>query len=96
MVLTELLQNATEHGFAGSDGDLAIVVERDDTDDGSTLRVTVSDDGKGLPPDFDPARSRSLGLSIVRTLVESELGGMLRLGRRTGGGTEAEVVVPLS
>ena len=60
------------------------------------LQVVVSDDGRGLPPDFDPSRSRSLGLSIVRTLVESELGGVLRLGPRAGGGTRAEVVVPLS
>ena len=98
MVLTELLQNATEHGFAGADGHLDIVVDRTVTgEDGSgTLRVVVCDDGQGLPPDFDPARSQSLGLSIVRTLVESELGGVLRLGRRTGGGTEVEVVVPLS
>ena len=91
MVLTELLQNATEHGFAGADGHLEVVVERAD----GVLRVTVCDDGDGLPDDFDPVLSTSLGLSIVRTLVESELGGTLQLGRRTGGGTEAEVVVPL-
>ncbi len=91
MVLTELLQNATEHGFAGADGHLEIAVTRAAT----SLRVTVSDDGRGLPADFDPARSSSLGLSIVRTLVESELGGRLRLERRTSGGTEAEVVVLL-
>ena len=92
MVLTELLQNATEHGFAGADGHLEVVVERAD----GSLRVTVCDDGGGLPDDFDHTRSTSLGLSIVRTLVESELGGTLRLGRRAGGGTEAEVVVPLA
>jgi two-component system, sensor histidine kinase PdtaS len=99
MVLTELLQNATEHGFAGADGNLEIAVDRmvaEGDGTGSTLRVVVCDDGQGLPPDFDAARSQSLGLSIVRTLVESELGGVLRLGRRTGGGTEVEVVVPLS
>jgi two-component sensor histidine kinase len=90
-VLTELLQNATEHGLAGLGGHLEVVVERS----GGALRVTVCDDGRGLPDDFDPVRSTSLGLSIVRTLVESELGGTLRLGRRTSGGTEAEVVVPL-
>jgi two-component sensor histidine kinase len=95
MVLTELLQNATEHGFAGADGHLEIVVERTHAGAGGALRVTVCDDGKGLPDDFDPARSRSLGLSIVRTLVESELGGELHLSRRTGGGTEAAVLVPL-
>ena len=91
MVLTELLQNATEHGFAGRDGHLEVVVRRAD----GVLHVTVCDDGRGLPDDFDPAASTSLGLSSVRTLVESELGGRLRLRRRAAGGTEAEVVVPL-
>ena len=38
------------------------------------LLVTVDDDGTGLPTGFDVAGSTSLGLSIVRTLVESELG----------------------
>jgi two-component sensor histidine kinase len=92
MILTELLQNATEHGFAGADGHLEVVVERGD----GMLRVTVCDDGRGLPEGFDADRSSSLGLSIVRTLVGSELGGRLELRRRTGGGTEAEVVVPLA
>ena len=91
MVLTELLQNATQHGLGGDDGHVEVVVERSE----GALRVTVCDDGRGLPADFDPSRSTTLGLSIVRTLVESELGGRLRLSRRPDGGTEADVVVPL-
>ena len=40
--------------------------------------------------------SDRLGLQIVRTLVEGELGGTLRLDRREGGGTRAAVDVPLA
>ena len=39
------------------------------------LLITVQDDGRGLPEGFDPQRAGNLGLQIVRTLVEGELGG---------------------
>jgi len=95
MVLTELVQNATEHAFAGGPGHLEVCVERAPEE----LTLRVRDDGRGLPTDFDPGASPSLGLSIVRTLVESELGGTLRLGpvpgRKPDQGTEAQVVIPL-
>jgi two-component sensor histidine kinase len=91
MALTEILQNAAEHGFAGGPGHLDIDVLRA----AGRLHVTVDDDGQGLPADFDPAVSGNLGLSIVRTLVESELGGMIALGGRPEGGTRVMIDVPL-
>jgi two-component sensor histidine kinase len=97
MVLTELLQNAVEHGYPedGPDGSGRIGVgARRDVD---RLRLTVDDDGRGLPEGFDLDGSTTLGLSIVRTLVESELGGTLTLGPAPRGrGTRAEIIVPLA
>ena len=49
------------------------------------LHVVVEDDGRGLPEGFDLDASTQLGLSIVRTLVESELGGVLEIGPGTRG-----------
>jgi two-component sensor histidine kinase len=57
--------------------------------------VTVDDDGAGLPDGFDPDTSLNLGLSIVRTLVESELGGLLELRGGPDRGARAVVDVPL-
>ena len=97
MVLTEVLQNAVEHGYdAGVDdareGTVTVRVQRP----GSSLHLTVDDDGHGLPADFDLAGSTSLGLSIVRTLVESELGGHLALGQVPHGpGTRVDIDLPL-
>jgi two-component sensor histidine kinase len=102
MVLTEILQNAVEHGYqppAGDDGtaegllgEIVVTVRRDD----GRLHVTVDDDGRGLPVGFDLEGSTNLGLSIVRTLVESELGGRLELGPAPGGsGTRVALDVPL-
>jgi two-component sensor histidine kinase len=92
MVLTELLQNATEHAFAGGPGHVEVAVERA----ADELRIVVRDDGRGLPEGFDPEQSASLGLSIVRTLVESELGGSLWIGGApVGTGTLVAVRLPL-
>ena len=99
MILTEVLQNAVEHGYPG---------EADDTPDerigtitveprriAGRLLIAVDDDGRGLPEGFDPDTSGNLGLSIVRTLVESELGGVLELRGSPAGGARVVVDVPL-
>ncbi len=96
MVLTELLQNAVEHGYdpgeAGLTGSIVLTARRLV----GRLHVTVDDDGRGLPEGFDLDASSSLGLSIVRTLVESELGGQLELGPRPdGAGTRAGLDIPV-
>ena len=91
MALTELLQNAVEHGFGTGPGHLVVDVVRAD----GRLRVAVRDDGRGLAEDFDLASSTGLGLSIVRTLVESELAGTLSLTRGAQRGTSALMDLPL-
>ena len=67
--------------------------------DGERLSVRVVDDGVGLAEGFDIDSTTSLGLSIVRSLVESELGGRIEL-RGAGGapprvGTEVLLDLPL-
>jgi two-component sensor histidine kinase len=95
MVLTELLQNAVEHGYPGlgdSGGTILVTAERT----ADRLVFTVVDDGQGLPPGFNIEGASTLGLSIVGTLVESELGGRLTLGPApTGRGTRAAIELPL-
>ena len=78
MVLTELLQNTFEHAFPedawdASRGPRQVTVAANRIR--QRLRLRISDNGVGLPTNFDPAAS--LGLSIVSTLVEGELGGEL-------------------
>ncbi|MFW0784171.1 sensor histidine kinase [Gordonia sp. CPCC 206044] len=97
MVLTELIQNAIEHGIdptqdGQSTGGIEIIADRDMRQ----LRISVRDNGSGLPEGFDIGTSDRLGLQIVQTLVQIELGGTLTMGPRPDGrGTEVTVVVPL-
>jgi two-component sensor histidine kinase len=96
VVLTELLQNAVEHGFGiGPDGtarptgEISVVMRRDD----HSLRIEVRDSGAGLPEGFDPECDAGLGLQIVRALVRSELSGFMTL--ESDGGTVARVEIPI-
>lgn len=82
MVLTEVLQNAMEHGFPeGRSGTVEVIAAAGSGTDDGDLVIQVRDDGIGLPDAFDAEASTSLGLSIVRTLV-AELGGTLKIGPR--------------
>jgi two-component sensor histidine kinase len=90
-VITELIHNALEHGLEASGTALAISVSRTDIHG----EVKISDDGVGLPKDFDLAQSSNLGLQIVRTLTENELKGDLAL-RSSEKGTIAELNFPLN
>ncbi|GAB3207916.1 hypothetical protein SAMN02745673_03391 [Marinactinospora thermotolerans DSM 45154] len=100
MVLTELVQNAVEHGLAYGPGNIEVAVRREDPlpgaeDAGSRLMIQVRDSGGGLPEEFDVEGTTSLGLQIVRTLVVGELGGRLEFRPREGGGTEVAIELPV-
>jgi two-component sensor histidine kinase len=81
VVLTELLQNAVDHGFpeGSSGGDVVVVLDNTD----HVLNITVVNDGRALEPGFELNTATGLGLSIVRTLVTTELDGTItmRLGQ---------------
>jgi two-component system, sensor histidine kinase PdtaS len=102
VVLNELLQNAIDHAFP-DDLDLQAAPGRVTvslSNDGEQLRARVVDDGVGLTPDFDLDSATGLGLSIVRTLVTSELMGTITLQRGEGPpdrpGTVVEVDIPVT
>ena len=59
-----------------------------------SLGIVVRDNGCGLPEGFDIDRTRSLGLSIVRDLVRSQLGGTIKM--ETDGGTIVRLEIPVS
>jgi len=103
VVLTELLQNAVDHAFPKDAvvGDVSVIVHLQN--DGRQLTVRVSDNGVGLPDGFSLEDSKGLGLSIVRTLVGSQIEGSIDMRLRRpdeppaggGRGTVCELVVPV-
>ncbi|MBD0022730.1 ATPase [Gordonia pseudamarae] len=97
MVLTELIQNAIEHGIGSGDDEAnrTAHIEVRASRDVRELVIEVIDNGAGLPDGFDLSTSDRLGLQIVQTMVSIDLGGTLDMRRADTGGTEARVVVPL-
>lgn len=95
VVLNELMQNAVDHAFPREDG--PVTEGRVDVRLGRTpvdITIDVIDNGVGLPGDFDLASTTGLGLTIVRTLVTSELGGSIELHDEHG--THVYIRVPVA
>lgn len=100
-VFENLLKNAVE---SAGDGDPNVEVEII-SGKRNTLHIYIMDRGSGIPATearkiFDPffttkIHGSGIGLSISRQFVKAR-GGTLRLYRRDGGGTVAEVTLPKS
>ena len=77
VVILELLQNAVDHGFpeGSAGGSVLVLLSHDD----ESLNIRVTDNGRGLSNDFDIKAATGLGLSIVRTLVTTELAGTIQM-----------------
>lgn len=76
LLVSELVTNAFKHGFPDQRrGEILIELVTDEADG---ARLTVADDGVGLPEGFDLATVKSLGLQLVPLLVD-QLHGTLEL-----------------
>lgn len=92
LILTELCQNAIEHGFGEERGVVWVTPRQAD----GSLVVEVTNNGAPLPTNFSLVSTNSLGLSIVTTLV-GDLGGAFTLASAESGvGTVARVTIPLA
>jgi len=90
LVVNEVLSNAYKHAFKGRKKgtiEISAVQEND------LIKITIRDDGIGLPIDFDISRSNSLGLKLIRTLVSHQLKGSLTL--KSLNGTEMSMEFPV-
>ena len=90
LVINELLSNAIKHAFPEGRGGEA-VIKAGRREDGA-LEIDLRDNGVGLPPGFDWRASRSMGLSLVRGLVEDQLRGAIETFETKG--TWFRIVVP--
>ncbi len=76
LALNELISNALEHAYKDrEEGTLEISMQKAADD---TVSIRVKDDGIGIPEGIDPYKSDSLGLKLVRNLVQRQLKGELR------------------
>lgn len=90
MVVTELCQNAVEHGLGSASGEVLVIPERSE----DMLRITIADNGRGLDPDFELGSQTSLGLSIISTLIHDLHGTFALRPREDCSGTAAVIELP--
>lgn len=85
LIVNELVTNALRHAF--KEGDVG-TVQIDFTKSHGGFRLSVGDDGVGLPADVDVAHSSTLGLRLVRSLAE-QIGAQINIER--DGGTTFQI-----
>ncbi len=101
-VVTNLLANAARYAPEGT----AIVLSAYASVDGRSVRVTVADQGPGIPEEiagtvFEPfvhgsgSRSTGLGLSISRSIVEAH-GGSIGIDPNPAGGITVWFTLPVA
>lgn len=81
LIVNELLSNSLKYSFP-KDRKGVINVSMNKLD--KNIQLTVMDDGIGMPNGFDWKNSKSLGLKLVRTLVENQLDGSIDLDNKNG------------
>jgi two-component sensor histidine kinase len=91
LIASELITNAAKYAYADrSDGRIWVRVARAGND---KAELSVRDEGAGLPEGFDPATSKSLGMTIIAAFTQ-QLDGELEIKARHPG-TEFVVTLPL-
>jgi two-component sensor histidine kinase len=56
--------------------------------------LTVRDDGRGLPPRFEPAHDQGLGLQLIGSIARSEFSGSFWVEAGKPRGVVAHLVFP--
>jgi two-component system LytT family sensor kinase len=96
LIVQPLVENAIRHGISrrASGGVVTVTAERS----AEQVEIRIIDDGVGLPPGWTLENSTGLGLSVTRERIAGiHPNGSSRfaVGRRSGGGTEVEISLPL-
>ena len=92
LIVVELITNAAKYAYDGQPGGKVwIRMARMENND---ALLTVRDEGAGLPSDFDPGNSKSLGMRIISAFSQ-QLGGTVKF-YSLAHGTEFVVTIPLN
>lgn len=91
LIVNELVSNAFEHAFYGETKGVIQITCKKEND---RIELKISDNGKGIPPDFNLDKPKGLGLYIVKSIVKNEFQGEIRMeNRKDAPGAEARVVL---
>ena len=82
LIVNELVSNCLKHAFPDNrKGKITLLVGSVSEEE---FELTVSDDGVGIPQDLDISNIDSMGLRLVRVLIEDTFEGQMDLERTDG------------
>lgn len=90
LVINEILSNAYKHAFKGRNNGKIVITALQEN---NHIRISIRDNGIGMPEHFDILYSSSLGLKLIRRLVESQLKGSVVINSPPG--TEIVIQFPI-
>ena len=94
MLICELIGNSVKHGA----GTITVTLTRSPQskqDAPKSLVLTVEDEGKGFPAEFDPRRITTTGWGLSKSLAVHDLQGKLEFFNSGAGGACVSVVFPM-
>ncbi|HMQ79071.1 MAG TPA: PAS domain S-box protein [Ignavibacteria bacterium] len=93
LILNEGISNSLKHGFPGNAaGEIKVTLQYCDGGDhdisgndkpNTCYRLTIKDNGKGLPENFDPGKTNSLGMTLLTSLA-AQLDGEAVINNKVG------------
>jgi len=94
LLINELVSNSLKHGFTNQrPGKIYIFLGIID-EAKEMIRLKVEDDGVGLPEEFNPGKSSSLGVSLITSLTQ-QLRGTLKFQNNPGASFEITFPKPI-
>ena len=86
LILNEAITNAIKYAFAKEDGKISISLSHISD---SQILLSIADNGRGLPTDFDSKIGASMGMELLQGLTD-DLGGSFSI--ETNNGTHIKVI----
>ena len=90
LLTAEIVTNSLKHAFAPDQPGIITITIKPLSD--TRYEMVIADNGRGMPPGYDPATGTRLGFRIIQSLA-AQLGGTLRHESRDGMAVHVEFVV---
>jgi two-component sensor histidine kinase len=82
LIVNELISNSFKHAFPnGMEGEISMFLHRHQN---GTIELKISDNGIGIPKGMDILNNETLGVQLLNSIVESQLGGTINLETQNG------------
>lgn len=89
LLLNELVVNSYKHGFNGkSEGEIEVIL----SENKDNVELIIQDNGVGLPVDFEPEKQTTLGMTLIKTLVQ-QIGARLQVDNRGEGMSGSKFII---